>query len=62
MPTTIAFIGLGAMGLPIASRLLEAGHRLRISIAPPKKLRRWSRVEPSWLILQLRPSSRTDWC
>ena len=30
MPTTIAFIGLGAMGLPIASRLLEAGHRLRI--------------------------------
>lgn len=30
MPIAIAFIGLGAMGLPIATRLLEAGHQLRI--------------------------------
>jgi 3-hydroxyisobutyrate dehydrogenase-like beta-hydroxyacid dehydrogenase len=37
MPTTIAFIGLGAMGLPIASRLLEAGHRLRIYNRTPEK-------------------------
>jgi hypothetical protein len=31
------FIGLGAMGLPIASRLREAGHRLRIYNRTPGK-------------------------
>ncbi|WP_051093368.1 NAD(P)-dependent oxidoreductase [Sphingobium indicum] len=28
-PATIGFIGLGAMGLPMATRLLEAGYRVR---------------------------------
>ena len=30
MPTSIAFVGLGIMGRPMASRLMEAGHSLRV--------------------------------
>lgn len=28
--TRVAFLGLGAMGRPMAARLLEAGHHLRV--------------------------------
>ena len=37
MPETIGFIGLGAMGGAMASRLLEAGHRLRVWNRSPGK-------------------------
>jgi 3-hydroxyisobutyrate dehydrogenase-like beta-hydroxyacid dehydrogenase len=30
MPTEIGFVGLGAMGLPMASNLIAAGHRLTV--------------------------------
>jgi len=30
MPRTIGFIGLGIMGLPMAKRLLDAGHRVTV--------------------------------
>ena len=30
MPETIGFLGLGKMGLPMASRLLDAGFELRV--------------------------------
>ena len=29
-PATIAFLGLGMMGRPMAARLAEAGYRLRL--------------------------------
>jgi 3-hydroxyisobutyrate dehydrogenase-like beta-hydroxyacid dehydrogenase len=35
--TTIAFIGLGQMGAPMAARLLEAGHDLRVWNRTPSK-------------------------
>jgi 3-hydroxyisobutyrate dehydrogenase-like beta-hydroxyacid dehydrogenase len=37
MERKIGFIGLGAMGLPIATRLLEAGHTLRLYNRTPEK-------------------------
>ena len=33
----VGFIGLGDMGQAIVPRLLEAGHRVRVGIAPKKK-------------------------
>jgi 3-hydroxyisobutyrate dehydrogenase-like beta-hydroxyacid dehydrogenase len=32
---TLAFIGLGSMGMPMAERLLDAGHRLRVFARRP---------------------------
>jgi len=44
----IAFLGLGQMGTPMATRLLQAGHELTgLSIAtsrsPPQRERGWTR-------------------
>lgn len=37
MPARIAYLGLGGMGLPMATRLLEAGHPLTIWNRSPEK-------------------------
>ena len=34
----IAYVGLGAMGLPMARRLLEAGHELTVWNRSPERL------------------------
>ena len=46
----IGFIGLGSMGLPIASNLLTAGHKLRVfnrtaSKADPPKLTKFLKAD-----------------
>lgn len=38
---TIAFIGLGVMGAPMAGHLARAGHRLRVYNRTEEKARRW---------------------
>jgi lactate dehydrogenase-like 2-hydroxyacid dehydrogenase len=35
-PTRLAFIGCGAMGAPIAERLIDAGHSLRVYDPDPQ--------------------------
>ena len=37
---TIAFIGLGNMGLPMATRLCQAGHEVRCVDPNPEAIRR----------------------
>jgi 3-hydroxyisobutyrate dehydrogenase-like beta-hydroxyacid dehydrogenase len=61
MTNPVGFIGLGAMGLPIASRLLEAGHQLRIYNRTPEKAAALAARVRSWPIRRRQSSSRTDW-
>lgn len=41
-PQTVGFVGLGAMGLPMALRLLEAGHRVRGGSRDARRLERFT--------------------
>jgi 3-hydroxyisobutyrate dehydrogenase-like beta-hydroxyacid dehydrogenase len=41
MPYTIAFIGLGVMGYPMAGHLAKVGHRMRVHTRTATKAERW---------------------
>jgi 3-hydroxyisobutyrate dehydrogenase len=40
-PTTVAFIGLGVMGYPMAGHLARAGHQVTVFNRTPAKAERW---------------------
>lgn len=52
MPGTIAFVGLGAMGAPVARRLAEAGFALRAFDAVPARVEAVAGVQPAGSIGQ----------
>jgi 3-hydroxyisobutyrate dehydrogenase-like beta-hydroxyacid dehydrogenase len=41
MPNTVAFLGLGVMGYPMAGHLAKAGHRVTVYNRTPAKAARW---------------------
>ncbi|MCC7548750.1 MAG: NAD(P)-dependent oxidoreductase [Burkholderiales bacterium] len=47
MNTTVAFIGLGAMGFPMAARLAAAGHALRVFDIVPATAARFAAERPA---------------
>lgn len=55
--STIAFIGLGMMGFPMAHRLVEAGHTLVVKDANPAVEARFLAAHP----LATRAGDDTDW-
>ena len=40
-PTTVAFIGLGVMGFPMAGHLAKAGHSVTVYNRSPEKAQAW---------------------
>jgi 3-hydroxyisobutyrate dehydrogenase-like beta-hydroxyacid dehydrogenase len=40
--TRVAFVGLGVMGAPMAGRLAQAGHEVRVYNRSPEKAQRWA--------------------
>ena len=46
MTHTIGFIGLGMMGMPMATRLAGAGHRLRVADTAPAAVQRFLHANP----------------
>jgi 3-hydroxyisobutyrate dehydrogenase len=46
MAQTIGFIGLGMMGLPMATRLAAAGHRLRVADTAAQAVQRFVQANP----------------
>ncbi|MEY4978044.1 MAG: 2-hydroxy-3-oxopropionate reductase [Pseudomonadota bacterium] len=43
-PQTLAFVGLGVMGFPMAGHLLRAGHRVRVYNRNPAKAQAWAQT------------------
>jgi 3-hydroxyisobutyrate dehydrogenase-like beta-hydroxyacid dehydrogenase len=42
-PATVCFIGLGAMGYPMAGHLVRAGHRVTVYNRSPERSQRWAK-------------------
>ena len=57
-PATIAFIGLGMMGRPMAARLAEAGFKLRLYDLSQKAVSDSAPIRRRWRPLPRRPPCR----
>jgi len=54
-PKTVAFVGLGVMGFPMAGHLARAGHRVRVYNRNPAKAQAWAQTFGG----EVRPTPRT---